>query len=79
MQPCPFCGSRDQFINKTVHYNPTAIWANGHVVCCGCGATGPKISVRKEPGYEEELLKLIEGAWDFSGKVEQADNGAGTG
>ena len=79
MRPCPFCGCRDLFVNKSVRYNATTIWANGHVICTGCGSTGPKISVRKETGYEEALQKLIEGAWNFSGKVEQADNGTGTG
>jgi len=77
MRPCPFCGCRDLFVNKSVRYNATTIWANGHVICTGCGSTGPKISVRKETGYEESLQKLIEGAWNFSGKVEQTDNGSG--
>jgi hypothetical protein len=76
MLPCPFCGCRDVFVNQTVRYNSSVIWANGHVICTGCGATGPRISVRKEPGYQEELTKLIEGAWNFSGKIaEEAGSG----
>ena len=71
MIACPFCGCKDLFVNKSVRYSATTTWANGHVICTGCGATGPRISVRKEPGYQESLQELVEGAWNFSGKVKQ--------
>ena len=71
MDPCPHCGGVDLFLCKTVHYNPTTIYGNAHVICLGCGAQGPKCSIRKGDGWEEELIQMAEEGWNWKNGKER--------
>lgn len=71
--PCPFCGSRDLFYNRSLNYNPVGSWAYGYIVCCGCGSQGPRMSVRKDCAeYQETLEELVKGAWNFGDADEKS-------
>jgi len=65
LDPCPHCGGIEMFYCKVVHWNPTTIWGNAYIVCLGCGAQGPKVSVRKGDNWLEELEQQATKGWNW--------------